>query len=416
MRILLFNIHPQRKAIARLPKALKSVGFKVAILCTPQSFLSKTRHTDRQYLFKETKAAGKLWHHLQQAMKDWQPVLIIPGDEMAVAFLHYLVRQSQNASGSISTDILKVLMASLGEPHLLSATLFKDQTLRITRELEIKAPASSLVTTLEDALNFTHTYGYPTVLKKGFSWGGEGVKVCLDEAQLRSALPAFLPRRPNSLKAFLRGRLQRDWYPSHTTLEIQQFIHGQPSNVCLVALEGKVLAGFAAIPEQTSSTTGPSSVVCLRSHPEMMAAATTLVEYFRYTGFIGFDFLLSAKTGKAYLLECNPRPTPASHLGSRISVDLCQALFAGLSGKTFPPQTTVPHETIVTLFPDEWIRDPSSSLLRDYYHDVPWDDQRLVMAHVNFEFGKLESFPLQHLNLPKQAFVSGDPPMPQLQE
>ena len=35
---------------------------------------------------------------------------------------------------------------------------------------------------------------------------------------------------------------------------------------------------------------------------------------------------------------------------------------------------------IAVFFPEEWLRDPESSYLRDYPVDVPWDEPELIEA------------------------------------
>jgi hypothetical protein len=46
-RLLIFSSDPAIVGLARLPKALKNVGFEVAAICFPQSFIAKTRYLDR---------------------------------------------------------------------------------------------------------------------------------------------------------------------------------------------------------------------------------------------------------------------------------------------------------------------------------------------------------------------------------
>lgn len=58
------------------------------------------------------------------------------------------------------------------------------------------------------------------------------------------------------------------------------------------------------------------------------------------------------------------------------------ALFAGLSGQDWEPQTIIEKEQLVALFPQEWRRDPSSENLHKIYHDVPWDDPELIRAYI----------------------------------
>jgi hypothetical protein len=44
-------------------------------------------------------------------------------------------------------------------------------------------------------------------------------------------------------------------------------------------------------------------------------------------------------------------------------------------------------EWINVHFPQEWLRDPESSYLRDYPVDVPWDEPELIKAMLAMRHG-----------------------------
>jgi len=87
-------------------------------------------------------------------------------------------------------------------------------------------------------------------------------------------------------------------------------------------------------------------------------------------------------SGRAYLLEVNRRMTPGLHVGSRIGVDLCAALHAAMHG--LAPTTRADmdegEEHLNVHFPQEWLRDPRSSYLRNHPVDLPWDEPELIKA------------------------------------
>ena len=99
------------------------------------------------------------------------------------------------------------------------------------------------------------------------------------------------------------------------------------------------------------------------------------------TGFISFDFMIEAKTGKAYLLECNPRPIQIGHLGPRIGINLCDALARAVRGEV-ALQSGAANEATVAMFPQEWLRSPTTIAGLDAPLDVPWDDPELMRAMV----------------------------------
>ena len=181
--------------------------------------------------------------------------------------------------------------------------------------------------------------------------------------------------------------LHRDWYPTETAVDLQQAIVGSPAMYCAVAVAGTLVAGFAGITRQSGTDNGPSSVVWLGAHEAMATASSRMIEALGATGFIGFDFMIDAATGQAYLLECNPRPIQVCHLGPRIGIDLCAALAAALRGDAPAPAAASGAE-VVALFPQEWQRDPASLAANRNHLDVPWDDPGLIRAMVATIGGK----------------------------
>ena len=114
----------------------------------------------------------------------------------------------------------------------------------------------------------------------------------------------------------------------------------------------------------------------------MKRVSAALIRALGATGFIAFDYIIEEATGEIYLLECNPRPIPVCHLGSRIGVDLCAALKAALSGADHAPADAIAGETI-TLFPQEWQRNPDGVATTGNYIDIPLDDPPLLRAMVD---------------------------------
>jgi hypothetical protein len=97
------------------------------------------------------------------------------------------------------------------------------------------------------------------------------------------------------------------------------------------------------------------------------------------SGFVSFDFI-AGEDGRAWLLECNPRPTQMLHLGPLVGVEPARALAAAMRHEPISTVEKPVRDLSVAMFPQEWRRDPDSARLRDTYHDVPWDDPALVAA------------------------------------
>ncbi len=150
------------------------------------------------------------------------------------------------------------------------------------------------------------------------------------------------------------------------------------------------LSVVAGVVSQTVDETGPASVVTLAHHPGVVDATARLIEAMGVSGFVSFDFIAD-DDGRAWLLECNPRPTQIVHLGPLVGVDPARALAAALRQVPTSGCETPATELPVAFFPQEWRRDPRSANLLRLYHDVPWDDPKLLAAMI-----RKKSTPARH--------------------
>jgi hypothetical protein len=98
------------------------------------------------------------------------------------------------------------------------------------------------------------------------------------------------------------------------------------------------------------------------------------------SGFAGFDFMLD-RSGKAYLLEMNMRPTQIAHLAFCPSTDLIGALSEWLLGRKTAPLPPCPPSQAIALFPEGIARAVSNSQFRSAHHDVPRHLPQFVEAY-----------------------------------
>jgi predicted ATP-grasp superfamily ATP-dependent carboligase len=143
----------------------------------------------------------------------------------------------------------------------------------------------------------------------------------------------------------------------------------------VVCWQGKVLAGITIEAIETASKFGPTTLARIIEHAEIADAAEKIVESQKLSGFLGFDFVLD-HANRAWLLEMNPRVTPACHLRLK-APSLAAALFLQLTGE--PPHSDtkeVPKERIA-LFPN---RVSKKAALYPYFDDTPEEESAFLEA------------------------------------
>src|SRR5207248_1077166 len=109
---------------------------------------------------------------LLRVIQEWNPDLIIPGDEPTVRFLCHIVERAQ--AGYLETlpaGVLELIERSLGTSGSSRMATDKAAVQRIAREASVCAPACQRVSEVPRALAFAEELGYPVVVKQDFSYG-----------------------------------------------------------------------------------------------------------------------------------------------------------------------------------------------------------------------------------------------------
>jgi hypothetical protein len=362
-------IFPVRFAIV-----LRDIGFEVEIACPAghivQTLIQRPK-MHRLRMFSESS-------DLSKAMKTADPDLVIPCDDRAVSILHKLHRDSHDEALKARIEF------SLGRPDSYAPIASKSQLLALARRLGLMTPDSKPMGDTTELATMLAQSSYPQVLKRDGTWSGKGVRIVHSHVE---ALRAWrqLTRRPDLFTAarlafFDGARVFLDRMANApTAIDCQQFVTGRPANRASLFIDGEEIAGINVLACETAfGVTGPSSVVQLIEHQDMVQTAKCLGRHLGLSGLCGFDFIISNSDDRAYLLEANPRLTPSAGLAFLDMPFLPQELFKHLAsreGRT--PQTIINGKT-VAFFPDEWGRDPNSPHLDQAHHDVPWEEPGLV--------------------------------------
>ncbi len=377
IRVLIVTMKRWWIGVSRLPMGLRQAGFEVAAWCPEESFIARSGGLTKHYPWD---IHANWRRELLRIVEDWQPTVIIPADETVAAFLRKLaLRPSWFNPGQ--KRLRRILRESLGDPNRTAALDGKIQLQRLARSLGIRTPNDQAASDLESAVALAEEIGYPVVLKDEFAAGGAGVKICPDAATLRAAWKDLdANQTAPSLKSKALSFLKPPFHWHVARRSVQRFIQGRPAFHAVVAWKGRRLGGVTAVVETSSPPgTGPSCVVRLTEIPEVSKACADLIRRTGMTGFAGFDFMIEESIGHAYILECNPRPTPVSHLGGMVGSDLCELFRDALLGR-LPPEAGHYSERLLAFFPQELLRDPRSPYLGRAHLDFPQNDAPLLAA------------------------------------
>jgi hypothetical protein len=368
---------------ARLAVALVKAGFTVDAVCPSQHPLREADALRRIYRYDGLDALASFADAITAA----KPDVIVPGDDLATQHLHRLYDESRRKGGA-GEAACSLIERSLGAPENFAILYARSKFIDMAREEGVRAPKTRVLRDSGDLKEWIAENGFPVVLKADFSSGGDGVRVVHSLEDAERALKV-LQAPPLLLRAAKRALLDRDTtlvWPSllrrRSVVNAQSFVAGREATSAIACWKGEVLAGlhFEVIHKGVSS--GPATVLRLIDNADMSIAAERMARRLNLSGLHGFDFMLESQTGNAYLIEINPRSTQVGHLTLGLGRDIPAALYSAVSAQPACPATKITNDDTIALFPQEWIRDPSSTFLQSAYHDVPWDKPELIRACV----------------------------------
>jgi carbamoylphosphate synthase large subunit len=364
----------QLPSTARLAMELNEAGAQVSLIAPsnhPAWTLELLRH-------RSIYRASAPRRNLQAALLRLRPDMVIPCDERTVRDLHAIALHTKHDS------VRRLVEASTAPAGSYPIITSRAALLALARQTGVRVPPSMALPDTAALDRWMELHQTPFVLKADGSWAGFGVRIVSNAATAKEAYARMT--RPASARMALRESLlegnhfeARSWLRrERPAMSIQGYVDGWPANIGVACWQGEVLAAICAEAVATTSATGPSTVARIIHNPEMIDAATRIVKALGLSGMIGFDFMIEAATGAAYLIEMNPRNTPICAIRLGPGRDLAEALVARISGQPVrerPPRT---ERDIVVFFPDTWREDPASHFLHSGYHDVPWEQPNLV--------------------------------------
>lgn len=364
---------------ARLAIALANYGCVVEMVCPSGHPITKTTAANKIHAYQGLTPLRSL----SAAIASADPDLIIPGDDLATRHLHRLYdRERRNSkTGSAICDVIE---RSLGPAESFPIAYSRSAFNELAQQEGIRVPATQAIMNLDELKDWIVRNGFPVVLKANGTSGGDGVRIARTLAEAERAF-SLLQAPPHWLRAAKRAVVDHDvtlvgraLLRRRFEMNAQSFVDGREATSAVACWQGSVLAALHFEVINKRSAAGPATVVRWIENSEISSAAEKMVRRLNLSGVHGLDFMLEQETGKAYLIELNPRATQVGHLALGRGRDIPAALYAVLSGQSPQAVPKVTENDTIALFPQEWTRDPRSPFLRSAHHDIPWEEPELV--------------------------------------
>jgi hypothetical protein len=168
---------------------------------------------------------------------------------------------------------------------------------------------------------------------------------------------------------------------------LQRFING-PIGTCPILYDhGEPVCWFSAYTRDHWPTRfAASSAVEIVHRPELREQLAAIGTATGFHGLAGVDWVEDPQTGKVYVIELNPRPTPATYLGPVAGVDFTRALAEWLNGEVGeqnPDPNAAGH--FARMFPQSLyyaVDNRRYGTIPGVLGDAPWREPALVAAHL----------------------------------
>jgi Carbamoyl-phosphate synthase L chain, ATP binding domain len=362
---------------ARLAMALTSAGCVVDAVCPARHPLSTVRAVRRTHRYSGLAPL----YSLSRAIQNSGPDLIIPGDDLTTRHLHHLYRRERTRGNDVICNLIE---RSFGSPESFPIVYERATFMQLASAEGVRVPKTTVITNLQVLRRWIEETGFPCVLKADGTSGGDGVKIVRNLEQAADAYRK-LNAPPMLARAAKRALMDRDKtlvWPSllrrRSVVSAQALVVGHEATSTVACWRGAVLAALHFEVVNKKCASGPATVMRLADHQEMKGAVEKMVRRLNLSGVHGFDFMIEGHTGDAYLIEINPRTTQVGHLRLGEGRDLPAALIAALAHCPIQHAPKLTENTMIALFPQEWMRDPGSSFMYSAYHDVPWEEPALL--------------------------------------
>ena len=300
--VLLLAAEPRWFWPARLAVSLANAGFTVQAVCPRRHPLYKTTAVQGFHTYRGLAPLMSIVNAISAAMPD----LIIPCDDPATLQLHELCLRALRR-GPLGQPTCSLLERSLGAPANFAALYERTTSMELAHEQGVQVPKTRVVANTEELRNCIAQMAFPIVLKSNRSSGGGGISIVRTVDEAARALRT-LQSAPLLTRAVKQTLIYRDLdttagrpYIVNGALSMSRNLCPHETTCAIACWKGTVLAGVHFEVLERQHEHGPSTVLRVIDNAEMTGATEKMARRLQLSGVYGFDFMLHAQSGRAYL-------------------------------------------------------------------------------------------------------------------
>ncbi|NMO94750.1 carbamoyl-phosphate synthase large subunit [Paenibacillus lemnae] len=278
-------------------EALKEEGVEVVLInSNPATIMTDTNMADKVYIEPIT------LDFVTQIIRQERPDGLLPtlGGQTGLNMAVELAR-----AGILEQENVKLLGTQLNS---IEKAEDRDLFRELMRELEQPVPESTIVTTLEEALDFANEIGYPLIVRPAYTLGGTGGGICADESELRETVSSGIRYSPISqclVEKSIAGMK-----------EVEYEVMRDANDNCIVVCN---MENFDPVGVHTgdSIVVAPSQTLSDREYQMLRSASLKIIRALNIEGGCNVQFALDPNSYQYYVIEVNPRVSRSSALASK---------------------------------------------------------------------------------------------------
>lgn len=278
-------------------QALKEEGMEVVLInSNPATIMTDTNMADKVYIEPIT------LEFVSQIIRQEKPDGLLPtlggqtGLNMAVALAKAGVLEKENVK-LLGTQLTAIEKAE-------DRDLFRD----LMRELEQPVPASVIVTTVPQAVDFANEIGYPIIVRPAYTLGGTGGGICNSEEELVEIVSSGIRYSPIGQCLVERSIAGMK--------EVEYEVMRDANDNCIVVCN---MENFDPVGVHTgdSIVVAPSQTLSDREYQMLRSASLKIIRALNIEGGCNVQFALDPHSFQYYVIEVNPRVSRSSALASK---------------------------------------------------------------------------------------------------
>jgi len=278
-------------------QALKEEGLEVVLInSNPATIMTDTHMADKVYIEPIT------LEFVSQVIRQERPDGLLPtlGGQTGLNMAVELAR-----AGVLEQEGVRLLGTQLSA---IERAEDRDQFRALMRELGQPVPESTIVNTVQEAVDFAAEIGYPLIVRPAYTLGGTGGGIAHDEEELREIVDSGLRYSPISqclIEKSIAGMKEIEY-------EVMRDSKGNCITVCNMENVDPV-----GVHTGDSIVVAPSQTLSDREHQMLRAAALQIIRALNIEGGCNVQFALDPHSYQYYVIEVNPRVSRSSALASK---------------------------------------------------------------------------------------------------